>query len=218
MPPATTKDVSSKVVNLKNASNSVREKPKAGAGRKESAATPAEPAKTDKLQGKSAGKRKEEKPVKNAKKKKKKGESDQPKAFRPKKTKQNFMVKFFTPQRDVVLRDPRAIEAADALHLTQRHLRKLRAKFDEIDIDGSGNIDVEEFFEYCGESRSPITDRLFNLIDLDGSGTIEFEEYVRIMATYCMYTKDEILRFCFETFDKDGSNAIDEKEFMELCK
>jgi Ca2+-binding EF-hand superfamily protein len=55
-------------------------------------------------------------------------------------------------------------------------------------------------------------------IDLDGSGTIEFDEYVRVMATYCMFTKDEILRFCFECFDVDKSGTIDEKEFVELCK
>jgi len=53
---------------------------------------------------------------------------------------------------------------------------------------------------------------------LDGSGTIEFDEYVRVMATYCMFTKDEILRFCFECFDVDQSGTIDEKEFVELCK
>ena len=55
-------------------------------------------------------------------------------------------------------------------------------------------------------------------VDLDGSGTIEFDEYVRVMATYCMFTKDEILRFCFECFDVDKSGTIDEKEFVELCK
>eukprot|EP01031_Cornospumella_fuschlensis_P045479 gene45479-55660_t len=119
---------------------------------------------------------------------------------------------------NVVLQDPRAIEAAQALNLQQWHLRRLKARFDQIDIDGSGNIDLEEFFEAVGEARSPFTDKLFALIDLDGSGTIEFDEYVRVMATYCMFTKDEILRFCFECFDVDRSGSIDEREFIELCK
>ena len=159
------------------------------------------------------------KPGKKKKKKKKKGDGlDEKNTFTPKKKKKNFITKLFSSTPDVIIRDPRALEAVDALHLTQHHLKKLRDKFDSIDVDGSGSIDTEEFFEAMEENRSPITDRLFALIDLDGSGTIEFEEFIRILATYCMYTKDEILRFCFETFDKDGSNAIDEKEFVELCK
>ena len=104
------------------------------------------------------------------------------------------------------------------MDLKQWHLRRLRAKFDQIDIDGSGNIDFDEFFEAIGELRSPFTDKLFSLIDIDGSGTIEFDEFVRVLATYCMFSKDEILRFCFECFDVDRSGTIDEKEFVELCK
>ena len=65
---------------------------------------------------------------------------------------------------NVVLRDPRAIEAAQALDLQQKHLRRLRVKFDKIDIDGSGNIDYDEFFESVGETRSPFTDKLFSVI------------------------------------------------------
>lgn len=118
----------------------------------------------------------------------------------------------------VALKDPRAVEAAQALNLKPWHLRRLKTKFDKVDLDGSGNIDYEEFFEAVGEQRSPFTDKLFALIDLDGSGTIEFDEFVRVLATYCMFTKDEILRFCFECFDIDHSGTIDEKEFIELCK
>lgn len=118
----------------------------------------------------------------------------------------------------IKLSDPRAIEAAQALDLKQSDLRQLRMKFDEVDIDGSGQIDAEEFFESVGEHRSPFTDKVFDFIDLDGSGTIEFDEYVRVLSTYCMFSKDEILRFCFDCFDVDGSGTIDEKEFVELCK
>lgn len=65
---------------------------------------------------------------------------------------------------NIVLRDPRAIEACQALDLQPWHLKRLRAKFDAIDIDGSGNISYDEFFEAVGEERTPFTDKLFALI------------------------------------------------------
>ena len=151
---------------------------------------------------------KSKKPVKEKKGKKKGKKSCMQKLFRS----------FGIGVGVIKLSDPRAIESAQALDLRQSHLRQLRMKFDEIDIDGSGQIDAEEFFEAVGEHRSPFTDKLFQFIDLDGSGTIEFDEYIRVLSTYCMFSKDEILRFCFDCFDVDGSGTIDEKEFVELCK
>lgn len=65
---------------------------------------------------------------------------------------------------EVVLRDPWAVEAAQALDLQPWHLRRLKVRFDKIDLDGSGNIDYDEFFESIGEVRSPFTDKLFALI------------------------------------------------------
>jgi hypothetical protein len=44
------------------------------------------------------------------------------------------------------------------------HLKRLKLKFDSIDIDGSGNIDADEFFEAVGEQRTPFTDKLFAMI------------------------------------------------------
>jgi len=155
------------------------------------------------------------------KKKKKKDDNKNSPGFYKKKKRTMFdqlMGMFGYASGHVALTDPRAMEAATALDLQTSHLRKLKYSFDKVDIDGSGNIDSEEFFEAIGEKRSPFTDKLFALIDLDGSGTIEFDEYVRVLATYCMFTKDEILRFCFECFDVDSSGTIDEKEFIELCK
>mmetsp|Transcript_37542 Transcript_37542/g.47307 ORF Transcript_37542/g.47307 Transcript_37542/m.47307 type:complete len:470 (-) Transcript_37542:343-1752(-) len=107
-------------------------------------------------------------------------------------------------------------EAVRALGLTQKQLRKLKATFDSVDIDGSGSIDPDEFFEMIGEQRGPFTDALFALIDVDGSGAIDFEEFVRTTVTYCMYNKIDILKFCFDIFDLDRSGAIDEYEFIQL--
>jgi hypothetical protein len=81
---------------------------------------------------------------------------------------------------NVLLKDPRALEAAQALDLHQNHLRRLRLKFDKIDIDNSGNIDYDEFFESVGETRSPFTDKLFSLIGqskFSKSHTKLFSEY-----------------------------------------
>lgn len=167
---------------------------------------------------------KEQKGILKNKKGAKKGNQVQPKqeVKKPRKRQrtpmQKFALTFGIYLGNVKLHDPFAVEAAQALDLQQWHLRRLRKRFDRIDLDGSGNIDYDEFFESVGEVRSPFTDKLFALIDLDGSGTIEFDEYVRVMATYCMFTKDEVLRFCFECFDVDRSGTIDEKEFVELCK
>jgi len=136
--------------------------------------------------------------------------------------KRGCLLKFFSSfgigLANVVLTDPKAIDTCQILDLDQRHLRKIKASYDKIDLDGSGSIDCTEFLEAMGEQRSPFTDKLFAAIDVDGSGTIEFDEFVRVLSTYCMFTKDEILRFAFECFDVDGSGTIDEKEFIELCK
>lgn len=173
----------------------------------------------------------EKKKAKQKKEKKKKGKGKAAKgdkmdeeAAKRKKVRKNFglfkkIARFFNGGGEVpVLRDVKALEAAEALNLTANMLRKLKMKFDDIDIDGTGNIDSTEFYEALGEPKSPFTDAVFAIIDIDGSGMMEFDEFIRILATYCMYTQDEILRFCFEMFDKDGSGAIDEKELVELCK
>lgn len=109
-------------------------------------------------------------------------------------------------------------EAAEALGLSNFNLLILRGKYEDIDLDGSGEIDKDEFFDALNEQRSPFTDGLFRLIDADGSGTVDFDEYIRVLSTYCMYTKEDILKFCFDLFDVDGSGTIDEKEFVELVK
>lgn len=137
---------------------------------------------------------------------------------RKKQPKQSLLAIYLGFGPDVVLRDRKAVDVAQALDMRQYHLRVLKSKFDQVDIDGSGTLDAQELFESVGETRSPLTDKLFELLELAPSGVIDFDDYVRIIGTFCMFTKDEILKFCFRCFDHDDSGTIDEKEFCELCK
>ena len=52
---------------------------------------------------------------------------------------------------------------------------------------------VDAFFDFIGGDRSPYADALFKLIDADGSGTIDFQEMIQVLATYCLYSKEDIL-------------------------
>ena len=105
-----------------------------------------------------------------------------------------------------------------SLNLTKKDLLKLRRQYSRIDLDDSGEIDMEEFFAMFKEKPTPYSRALFELTDIDGSGTIEFDEFIQILCSYCVYSKEDILSFCFDTFDKDGSGEIDEQEYLLLMK
>ena len=94
---------------------------------------------------------------------------------------------------EVPLSMPAAKLAVKGLGLSNKQLLNMREKFDEIDLDGSGELNVEELLEYMEEKANPITDALFKLIDVDGDGNISFDEVVAVQTTYCMYTQDDIL-------------------------
>lgn len=58
---------------------------------------------------------------------------------------------------------------------------------------------------------------LFKLIDKDESKTIDFNEFIQVLATYCVFKKEQILKFTFESFDKDSSGTLDKDEFFNMC-
>lgn len=71
-------------------------------------------------------------------------------------------------------------------------------------------------------------------------GQISFDDYIQLIATYCLFNREDMLMcawgmavkaasaawglhriwlcaVCFQAFDKDASGVIDEEEFVELC-
>ena len=152
------KSAGAKVSNKEDAVSSSSRKKSSGVESKEGGAASAKDVKSTKgiLKKKSGGRTKDNS---------KKGSEKKVKAKVKKKSAYEKMAASFGFYvGKVTLVDPMAIEAVQALDLGQSQLRTLRAKFDKIDIDGSGAIDYDEFFEAVEENRSPFTDKLFALI------------------------------------------------------
>ena len=148
--------------------------------------------------------------------------------IKEKKAKKSKLAKFCTkltrrlgcsaaPQLDFSLNDE-ANAHVERAGLLPEEVRKLRHTFSMIDYDESGDVDAEEFLEFVDERRSPFTEHVFKAFDSDGSGEVDFNEFIGVCCTYCMYSKQELLRFTFDSFDDDDGGTLDEEEFMILCK
>lgn len=121
---------------------------------------------------------------------------------------------------EVVVNSHKVRELLAATGIKQSHIRRMKIIFSTLDIDGSGNIDLDEVLELVRCPKSPFTDELFIslLTDDNEEGLIQFEEFIYIFVTYCMFTKDDILLFCFESYDTDKSGKISDEEYKDLVK
>ena len=111
-----------------------------------------------------------------------------------------------------------AEKAVTALGLSRFMLQQLFWRFEDIDLAGQGQITKIAFWDEIGVTPSAYTDKLFDMIDSDGSGMMDFSEFLCILVTYCVFNRDDILRFAFDCFDADGSGSIDEEEAGQLIK
>ena len=112
----------------------------------------------------------------------------------------------------------KTLETANILGLTSADLRKLIKKFNKIDLDGSGTIDCYELFRAMGEEQTPLTEELLKLVGARKDDSIDFDDFVKLCASYCMFSQKDILRLCFDCFDSDSSGFIDENEYKHLCR
>lgn len=110
---------------------------------------------------------------------------------------------------------------------------QFRAWFDEVDTDGNGSIDVNEFFamkEYsltdppavpvsAPSPRKPSMTELreFMKFDTDHSVTLDFDEFLAMQtAEVRAQFRDDELRAFFNEADTDGNGCLDPNEFFTL--
>ena len=86
-------------------------------------------------------------------------------------------------------------DLAKKYDITPPQVDKIKKRFNEFDLDGSGKIDYNEFLQmlcYVLRAKNPTdvsedrAQRFWQEIDEDGSGEIEFEEFCGWFVKYLM--------------------------------
>ena len=118
----------------------------------------------------------------------------------------------------------RAVSVADAARARADDAAPLhsRARAD-IDKDGNGTIDFQEFLEMMTSKMSEKDSReeilkAFRLFDDEEKGKISFRNLKRVAKELGENMTDEELMEMIEEADRDGDGEINEEEFLRIMK
>ena len=100
---------------------------------------------------------------------------------------------------------------------------EIKKMISDIDKDGNGTIDYQEFLEMMTtkmsekDSREEIL-KAFRLFDDDEKGKISFRNLKRVAKELGENMTDEELHEMIEEADRDGDGEINEEEFLRIMK
>jgi len=109
-----------------------------------------------------------------------------------------------------------SIERFDKLGLSSEEVQQFFDKFNTIDKDRSGQISLNEFYQYFQLEVSPFADRVFTILDEDKSGEIDFQEFVTTTWNFCSFDFRNLVIFAFNLYDTDNSGQLEIVEMKEL--
>ena len=107
--------------------------------------------------------------------------------------------------------------AVDLMALSIQELERFMVAFEKIDKEKKGTISFDQLFEFLELTPNAYAREIFYTLDsLDEEGFLEFGDFVRGLATYCFFGKEEILRFMFKFADKDKCGFITYGQFVTI--
>merc|ERR1711934_192128 len=98
---------------------------------------------------------------------------------------------------------------------------QLDAMIAELDQDGSGDIDLNEFLvamqaKLQDAEGEEIVTEAFRMFDMDGSGALDHKEMEVILSNMGEMMSQEDIDALIETVDADGDGEVDLKEFLAV--
>jgi len=94
-----------------------------------------------------------------------------------------------------------------------RGLLGMQRVFKVMDDNGSGSLDIQEFWKALCDFRLPVSPeecrKLFDLFDIDENGEISYDELMRAVAGELTPIRKAFVAKAFKKVDKDGSGILD---------
>ena len=95
-------------------------------------------------------------------------------------------------------------------------MEKIYNQFEEIDLDGSHSISIDEFFDHFELKKSKFSVRCFTIFDEDNSNELDFREFGVSLWNYCTQDHLALISFAFDLYDLDNSGSIDTNELTQM--
>ncbi|KAM4583633.1 calcineurin subunit B type 1b [Odontesthes bonariensis] len=98
-------------------------------------------------------------------------------------------------------------------------IKRLGKRFQELDLDKSGSLSVEEFMALPELQKNPLMQRVIDVFDTDGNGVVDFMEFMEGVSRFSVKgDKQQKLHFAFRIYDMDKDGYISNGELFQVLK
>lgn len=108
--------------------------------------------------------------------------------------------------------------------VNQQELLLLEQRFRQLDVDGSGQLEPNEFFDVPGNfkielAQNPLVQRVISAFDKNGDGNISFYEFVTGLSRLTESgSEQDKLKFLFTIYDINNDGFISNGELFRVLK
>jgi Ca2+-binding EF-hand superfamily protein len=107
--------------------------------------------------------------------------------------------------------------AVELLNLNEQELEDWVVAFQRMDKTAEGKVHIDKMFEFLNVPLTGVFKEVFHHVDAqDDENLIEFGDYMRAVAIYGFFGKDEILKFMYLYADKEKIGRITHDQFIAL--
>nr|AQS22613.1 calcineurin subunit b type 2 [Pseudodiaptomus poplesia] len=109
--------------------------------------------------------------------------------------------------------------AEQSVPFDSSEMRRLRKRFQKLDVDGSKSISTKEFLNLPEVRKNPLSSRIFKVLDQDDNGEVNFSEFIQGLSHFSTKgSMDEKLKFAFRIYDMDNDGLISNGELFMVMK